>query len=77
MTVDHELWGWFGESWGAPFCENFRHIPTPDGEVCPGCQRTIRPGERGVSIPRLLEDGFADTLSYHPACLIVELGGPG
>lgn len=73
---DPPHWGWFGASWGAPFNENYPRIAVPDGEVCPGCQGTIRPEHRGVSVPCVLEDGFADTLSYHLGCYQRELEPP-
>jgi hypothetical protein len=71
------LWGWFGEPWGARYNENAPRVPVPDGEVCPYCSKTIRPTDSGVSIPCLLEDGFADTLSYHRLCFIREITAPG
>jgi transcriptional regulator with XRE-family HTH domain len=72
-----ESWGWFGEPWGSRFNENYPRIPVPDGEACPYCARSIRPGDSGISLPCPLDDGFADTLSYHRLCFIREITAMG
>jgi len=41
---------WFGESWGAPVNETCARIEVPDGECCPRCQRSIRPGDQGLQL---------------------------
>lgn len=64
---------WFGPSWGSPICHPDDRIETPDGEVCPVCTRTIRPGDDGVQLPWVREDGFVDALDYHRACLLHSL----
>jgi hypothetical protein len=64
---------WFGESWGAPICDDTQHVETPDGEACPVCSHSIRPGDQGFELPFTHEDGFVDTLAYHRACLLAAL----
>lgn len=46
---------WFGESWGAPCCEE-EHVPTPVGEACVLCDEPIEAGDRGFISP-FREDG--------------------
>jgi hypothetical protein len=65
---------WFGDSWGAPICDDSQRTETPEGEVCPHCTKSIRLGDQGVEIPYLQESGFEDTLSYHLDCFLHELG---
>lgn len=65
---------WFGESWGAPCCTPEEHIETPDGEACPGCQRSIRMGDQGVELPYLGTDKTWDWLDYHLDCFLEEIG---
>ncbi len=65
---------WFGASWGAPICDPAEHIETPDGEVCPGCTRTIRPESQGVQLPWVRDDGFVDRLDWHLECFTKVLG---
>jgi hypothetical protein len=66
---------WFGESWGAPCCEPATHIETPDGEACPGCNRSIRPGDQGVEIPFLSDDPRDPViLDWHLDCFLKDLG---
>lgn len=61
---------WFGESWGAPICDESQHCLTPDGEVCPVCHRSIRQGDQGFELPYVREGEEDDTFSYHLACLL-------
>lgn len=64
---------WFGESWGAPCCDPEDHVETPDGEACPGCIRSIRPGDCGFVLAAVLEDGFVDSIAWHRTCFIKTL----
>lgn len=65
---------WFGDHWGAPICDDAEQIAVPDGEVCPGgCNRTIRPGEQGLSIPYLHEKGWGH-LAWHLDCFLRSVG---
>lgn len=65
---------WFGESWGAPVCHPEEHVETPDGEVCPECIRSIRPGDQGFVLPYVNGAGSVGPLSYHRVCLERALG---
>lgn len=68
---------WFGESWGAVVCRLDEHMATPDGEVCPGCQRSIRAGDQGFEIPYIVSrdpyDRDVDLHYWHRWCLLGEL----
>lgn len=68
---------WFGESWGAPVCEETQHVETPDGEACPVCGRSIRMGDQGFELP-YSHDGASwdepDLLAYHKDCLLRNIG---
>lgn len=44
---------WFGESWGAPVCDDTPHVATPVGSSCICCGALVRDGDRGLSIARL------------------------
>lgn len=44
--------GWFGESWGAPMCEEANHIPTPVGAFCISCDEPIAVDDHGVVTPQ-------------------------
>lgn len=38
----------FGESWGAPICEELEVVDTPVGELCIHCLEEIAEGDAGV-----------------------------
>jgi hypothetical protein len=43
---------WFGETWGAPVCEECEHISVPVGEHCAWCEEVITEKDQGVANPR-------------------------
>ena len=68
---------WFGESWGTLVNETCARIAVPDGECCPRCGRSIRPGDRGAQLHGLNYDGTVGVFDFHLACFRAELGiGP-
>lgn len=46
---------WFGQSWGAPICDDTPHVETPVGQPCGWCDELIAAGDRGVTIPHLAD----------------------
>jgi hypothetical protein len=61
---------WFGESWGAPICEETSHEPTPVGVLCMNCEERIEADDRGVITPQLGLDETAVRLD--PAALLFD-----
>ncbi len=61
---------WFGESWGAPCCEEDEHVPTPVGELCARCKEMICAGEQGVVSGLVLLSGEMTTIAYHLDCYL-------
>jgi hypothetical protein len=59
---------WFGESWGAPICEECPHEETPVGEDCIHCHVTVLPGDQGVF--------YANGPVAHLECLFRAVLGP-
>jgi hypothetical protein len=61
--------GWFGESWGAPVCEENRHRPTPVGDLCVECAQDITEDDQGMLIPFA---GMTPAVlgSYHLICFL-------
>jgi hypothetical protein len=57
--------GWFGESWGAPVCDEQRHLPIPLGEKCPECDTEIELTDNGMLIP-----SSRGLLAYHRICFL-------
>lgn len=65
--------GWFGESWGAPVCESAQHLPTPIGEACMFCDRSIADGDQGMTVPHYSVSGYG-LGSMHLSCFLRHLG---
>ena len=61
--------GWFGESWGAPVCEESQHLPTPVGDLCTECAQPITEDDQGLLIPFA---GMTPAVlcSYHLTCFL-------
>ncbi len=61
---------WFGDSWGASFCDPRRHVATPVGATCPQCGVDIREGDQGIRIPlvRLGSEPGPDFVDWHIRC---------
>jgi hypothetical protein len=57
--------GWFGESWGAPVCDEMRHLPVPLDQTCPECNKGIRLNDNGMIFP-----GPEGLLAYHRLCFL-------
>lgn len=64
---------WWGESWGAPVCDERIHIPTPVREKCAECGRLIHEGHRGASI---LYVATGEYQHWHLGCSLRALGVP-
>jgi hypothetical protein len=48
---------WFGESWGAPVCEDAEHVATPVGCECFECEL-----DQGFMLPTVWPDQFVGTV---------------
>jgi hypothetical protein len=72
---------WFGESWGAPCCDEDEHCETPVGKECLRCKVPIAAGDQGVTMPfvKTEDDGTytATTCAYHYQCYIDTIICPG
>ena len=64
--------GWFGASWGAPVCEENRHLPTPVGDRCVACSFFVKEDDRGMIIP-FAGMRPAVLMSYHLGCYLREI----
>lgn len=67
---------WFGETWGAPVCEDTQQVTTPVGQECFGCDKPIESQDSGVVLP--FEGGTTDPrrqAPYHKHCFIEALFG--
>lgn len=60
--------GWFGQSWGAPICDETPHVPTPRDAECPFCEQPILAGDLGMALGRPHADSC-------PAGPMGQLGG--
>lgn len=49
IVEDGNVW-WFGESWGAPICDEDYHVETPIGRKCIYTDQTIRHDDRGFIV---------------------------
>lgn len=68
MASDDYSGGWFGESWGAPVCDEDRHLPIPVGKHCHECMIPITEDDHGMLIPCF---GYLDDmLAYHRICFL-------
>ena len=61
---------WFGDSWGAPCCEEDEHVPTPVGESCARCREMNRMGDQGIVSPLVLVGGKLDVIAHHLDCYL-------
>lgn len=72
---------WFGESWGAPVCEQANHIETPVGMPCGGHEHLhstpdswlIHEHDQGITVPYHGAEGIS-TIAYHLDCWLHEIG---
>lgn len=68
---------WFGESWGAPVCEDLEdRRPTPVGEACMQCGEPIAEASRGLLIVHVDREGPARYRPHHLACYLRSIGAP-
>lgn len=77
VEEDNYAGGWFGESWGAPICEEEEHHrETPTGQLCMDCAMVIVEGDQGLLIPggKLLDEVIVYTIDpIHIECFRREL----
>jgi hypothetical protein len=66
---------WFGESWGAPVCEDTAHADTPVGEECDACPEPIEGDDQGFLLPFYDTDAVSE-IAYHRGCLMGAILGP-
>ena len=68
----------FGESWGAPICDEYDGAPwteTPVGEKCIRCTGLIIEGDQGIITPYYGgPDEMNGECSYHLHCFLESLG---
>jgi hypothetical protein len=85
MSDDLGTVRWFGESWGAPMCEEATHIYTPVGMVCEGHNHMhpfggrspfIEEGDQGITLPYIPSEGAVQRIAYHLDCWLHEIGVP-
>jgi hypothetical protein len=70
--------GWFGESWGAPICEDeARHLDVPVGELCASCLEAFTEADQGMSMPLVYEAGCWSLMHEHIACFRRTVGASG
>lgn len=62
--------GWFGASWGAPACDESRHLPTPVGQACLACPRRIGADDQGLAVP----GPRAGLSHFHLDCFLRDIG---
>jgi hypothetical protein len=60
---------WFGESWGAPVCQEAEHVDTPVDHACLYCGQMIDEDDSGFEMPYLSEEGPTITF-VHRNCLL-------
>lgn len=60
---------WFGTSWGAPVCEETRHVATPTGDACFLCKRAIEEHDRGLVTP-CIDDVEVKGVPSHLDCFL-------
>ncbi len=69
---------WFGPSWHHdPNTSGVarQRVDPPVGEPCAYCLTPIRPGQRGMTIPKLTSDGVSRA-AYHVLCFLLMILGP-
>jgi hypothetical protein len=49
IVEDGNVW-WFGESWGAPICDEDYHVETPVGRRCVYTGKTVSKHDRGFIV---------------------------
>ncbi len=59
IVEDGRVW-WFGESWGAPICDEDYHVETPVGQKCLSSGKTINEDDRGFVMVSGNEDETFD-----------------
>jgi len=67
----------FGESWGAPICDEQDGVPlvdTPVGEKCVRCEEPIKEGDQGVILPFLGGPAGWGEIVYDLDCFLASLG---
>jgi hypothetical protein len=69
--------GWFGESWGAPVCEEARRRETPIGEPCFDCGVPIIEDDQGMLIPHIFAEGQWRLTATHRTCFLRQIIGIG
>jgi hypothetical protein len=62
---------WFGDSWGAPVCDETAHVATPTGQPCLYCKKAILAEDIGFLIPCVRET--VTTEPWHYECLVQSL----
>jgi hypothetical protein len=72
MTDDYPG-GWFGPSWGAPACDEGRHLGTPVGEECLMCDKRFVVGDQGLTMPHAGQNGV-ELRSVHLDCFLKNIG---
>jgi hypothetical protein len=67
----------FGESWGAPICDEQDGAPlveTPVGEKCVRCVQPIKEGDQGVILPFIGGPEGQGEIVYDLDCFLASLG---
>lgn len=67
--------GWFGESWGAPVCEESRHRATPVGEACLDCGTEITEFDQGLVMPHVYAERQWRLVATHLGCFLRGISG--
>ena len=68
---------WFGADWGAPICRMGEHIPTPVGEDCGYCDKSIATEDRGLRMPFVGDPSGKGYLNVHHLCFCRVVQGSG
>lgn len=66
--------GWFGQSWGAPICDEDRHRPTPVGEPCVRCGAPITDDDQGMIMPHIEGKDRWYLVAYTIDCFLESIG---
>lgn len=65
---------WFGESWGAPICDQAYHTLTPVGQMCLRCERPIQADSQGIVTAAVDHEGRATMRPWHLDCFLGSVG---
>jgi hypothetical protein len=68
--------GWFGESWGAPVCEEAPHRETPIGKPCLDCGIAITEDDQGMLMPHVFAENQWRLAATHLKCFLRSIGAP-